>query len=456
MSETPPGDTYSFRDVLSNRPLLLALGAVFLGLCLLTIFAILLLRGVGGVGDEGDVTPFPSPVAEGATDAIITGISGSTSVSLTLNVPTALQIGTERFSVRPEPVQADGTWDPEVGEDTTALWVYGTLINYVVGLPDNDENRLMLEGLSAGNEITLSLRDGTQHLFTVTNREIVPTSQTDVFAQNRPSLTLILLRARGDERLVVQADYVADPSASVGEVQGAAGSDVELGETAQLDTLRVTAEEATALYDQTDAPPGFIFYVVDFQVQNAGSAPIDLGGLRFILTDELGNQYAASLQAGQFGAYAPPTGTLPPGQSRQATVGYQIPAGLSTPTLAWIVAREGGTGQIRVVLPFAQSDAASQSTMVSLQGAELSADGTTLLLSGQVTNNGSQPLVVNESNVSMRSDGTIHLMLSTNPAFPWVVPPGQTTPFTVSFQRPAMSEAVFEVANQSFQVSGLR
>lgn len=455
MSETPPGDPYSFRDVLSNRPLLLALGAVFVGLCLLTIFAILLLRGVGGSGEE-EVTPFPSPVAEAGTEAIIVGISGSTTVSLTLNSPTALQIGTERFSVRPEPVQADGTWDPDVGEDTTALWVYGTLINYVVGLPDNEENRVLLEGLSSGNEIALSLRDGTQHLFAVTNREVVPTSQTDVFAQNRPSLTLILLRARGDERLVVQAEYVADPSAAADQTQGTAGREVELGQTAQLDALQVTVEEAAALYDQPEAPPGFIFYVVDFQVQNAGTAPIDLTGLRFVLTDELGNQYASSLQASGFGAYAPPTGTLAAGQSRQATVGYQIPAGLSTPNLAWVVSREGGTGQVRVVLPFAQSDADSQNAVVSLQGAEVSADGTTLLLTGQVTNNGSQPLVVNESGVSMRSDGTIHLMLSTNPAFPWVVPPGQTLPFTVSFQRPAMSEAVFVVANHSFQVSGLR
>lgn len=455
MSETPPSGDYSLRDVLSNRPLLLALGAVFIGLCLLVVFAVLLLRGVGGIGENGEVTPFPSPVAGGATDVIIAGISGSTTVSLTLNAPTTLQVGTERFSVRSEPVQPDGTWDPDVGESETALWVYGTLINYVVGLPDNEENRTLLESLSSGNETTLSLRDGTEHRFAVTNREVVPSTRTDVFAQNRPSLTLILLRAQGDERLVVQADYVADPAAVVGE--GPAGTTVELGEVAQLDTLRVTVEEAAALYDQPGAPSGFIFYVVDFRVQNAGSQPIDLTRLRFVLSDELGNQYAANLQAGQFGAYEPPTSVLAPGQSRQATVGYQIPAGLSAPTLTWNVAREGGTGQIQVVLPFAESDAgASQNAVVSLQSAEISADGTTLLLSGQLTNNGSQPLVVNEAGVSLRSDGTLHLMLSTNPAFPWAVPPGQTLSFAVSFQRPSLGEAVFIVASQPFQLSGLR
>ena len=73
-----------------------------------------------------------------------------------------------------------------------------------------------------------------------------------------------------------------------------------------------------------------------------------------------------------------------------------------------------------------------------------------------MTNNGSQPLLVNETDVTLTANGTVHLILATNPAFPWVVPPGQTVPFTLSFQRPAGAEAIFTLLNRPFQLSGLR
>lgn len=460
MSQTPLRSSERWKELFTGRgPLVIALGAIILGLLLLCVFAILLVRDFrdGDVQQAGEPTPFPSPVQADSDDVIIGGISGSTAISLTVNAPTRLQVGGEQFAVRPEPIEEDGTWEPEVGEGQTGLWVYGTLINYVIGLPDNDDNRNLLENLDAGDELVLTMRDGSAYTFAVTNREYVSRNRTDLFEQNLPGITLILLRARGDERLVVQGDYVVDTSLGTGN--GVASNEVALGETAQLDEIRLTALEATSLFDRPEAPPGFVFYVIDLQVENVGTTPLDLSQLSFSLRDNLGNQYAVNPQATQLrlGTYQPPTGVVPPGSMQQISIAYQIPAGLASPNLTLVVSREGGSGQIQVTIPFAAGEMeAAQTAAVSLQSAEISADGTSITLMGQVTNGGSQPLVVNESAVSLVSNGTVHLMLSTNPAFPWVVPAGQSVAFSVTFQRPAGSEAVFTLLNRPFQLSGLR
>lgn len=458
MSQTPPSNSDRLRELFAGRgPLVVALAAITIGLLLLCVFAILLVRDFRGGDLAGDPTPFPSPVSVGTEDVIIGGISGSTAISLSLNAPTSLRVGGEQFTVRPEPVEEDGTWEPELGEGRSALWVYGTLINYVIGLPDNEDNRALLENLAAGAEIQLTMRDNTQYTFAVTNREYVSRNRTDVFEQSMPGITLILLRARGDERLVVQGDYVVDTSLSA--ENGNAGNEVALGETAQLDQMRLTVTGATSIFDRPEAPPGFAFFVADLQAENVGTAPIDLNRLRFVLQDNLGNQYALNSQATQLGlgSSAPPAGTLAAGQSRQMSIAYQIPAGLASPTLTLIISREGGTGQIQVTIPFTGGqEETAQAATVNLQSAQVSEDGTGLILMGQISNNSSQPLAVNESNVSLTSNGTVHLILSTNPALPWIVPAGQTIPFSLTFQRPASGEAIFTILNRPFQLSGLR
>lgn len=459
MTPLPPSGSPRFRELAAGRtPLLVAVGAILVGLCLLLVFAVLLLRDRDGldVVDGSDPTPFPTAAVSATTEVIVGGLAGGTPISLTLNAPSTLIIGTQTFSIRPEPVAADGSWSPEVGDNQTAAWVYGTLINYVLGLAGSDENQEMLESLAPGSEIVLTLRDGTQHTFAVTSREFVPTSRSDLFAQNLPGITIVLLNAAGNERLLVRGDYVVDTTAG-GAAPPSGGNQVELGEIAQLDNLRLTVTGATSLYDRPEAPAGFIFYLVDLQLENVGTEALDLGQLRFVLRDDLGNQYALNPQGSNLGNNPPPTGAVAPGESRLASLAYQLPSGLTSPTVSLLIGREGGTGQVQVTLPFAGAgEEAAESAAVALQNAQVSDDGTTITLLGQVTNNGSQPLLVNETDVTLTANGTVHLILATNPAFPWVVPPGQTVPFTLSFQRPAGAEAIFTLLNRPFQLSGLR
>ena len=117
-----------------------------------------------------------------------------------------------------------------------------------------------------------------------------------------------------------------------------------------------------------------------------------------------------------------------------------------------------GTGsQVQFNLPFQNSSGEQGQVNVQVQEATVSQDGGSLLVIGQVTNIGEETVVVDVTDVTLvGATGTIFLKLSTNPAFPWTVPPGQTLLFGVTFQRPLGSEATFTVLDQSFQLSGIR
>jgi hypothetical protein len=161
--------------------------------------------------------------------------------------------------------------------------------------------------------------------------------------------------------------------------------------------------------------------------------------------------------AGQLGNNPPFSGAIDANGVRQATVGFQIPSGLTSPVLTVVALRTDTNEAVEVRLPFTPTGSTVQTARVSLAAADVSADGTAVTLSGQVSNDGERPLVVEEGNVSLIDQGTVHLILSTNPGFPWIISPGETIPYTVSFQRPLTSgQAIFTVLNQSFQLTGLR
>jgi hypothetical protein len=123
-----------------------------------------------------------------------------------------------------------------------------------------------------------------------------------------------------------------------------------------------------------------------------------------------------------------------------------------------LVGRVGGTGEVQVILPFAGGgDEAIRAGGVTLQDAEVSEDGTTLTLMGQVSNSGGQPLLVNEK-VTFRcgerygASDALH-----QPGLPMGRAPRterSPSPYPSSARRAA--EAVFTLLNNPFQLTGLR
>jgi hypothetical protein len=441
------------------------IGLAAVGILLICIFGFLLLRSLNqqpdaaataeSDGRSGTPTPFPSDAAGGETaqeEPLVVGVSESSTVTLTLDAPVSLQVNGRSFSVQPQIIQADGVWNPAGLDENSAAWVYGTIINYVLGVADADQNEALLEQLTPDDEIALTTRSGQTHTFTFSGRQTVQPDSRDLFAQTTPGITLVLLQSGSEERLAVQGRYVVPETNNLG------GSDLfELGETAQLGDVQVTLDSATYLPDRPEAPAGFAFFLADYTVQNLGLSALDTSNLEMTLVDELGNQYAVSPVASRLGNFQPLSGFINAGQQVQATIGYQIPVGLSSATLRWRVSYAGDNGQLVFSIPFPGGGASATGTAVSLQDVALSPDGAGLILSGQVTNMSNQPVVVSENDVSLRTeDGSTYLLLSVRPAFPWTAPAGQQVPFTVTYQRPPASTAIFTVLNQPFQLSQLR
>jgi len=437
----------------------------------LSVLVVISLAAVCGLGyslirssqdeSDGQVTgePTPFPVIAGpvpsAGDPIVYGISDSSTVSVTLDVPVTLNISGRQLSVQQETINPDGTWSPPLTNESTTGWVYGSIINYIMALSDSDQNRTLMESLIPGAQMIITTQSGAEFIFEFESSSLVDVNDQTIFRQLTPAMTLILMEAGENQRLVARGRYLLTESS--GGTDGS-GSIVGVGETAQLSNVQVTVTGVTYHPNDPNAPTGFSFFVVDFQILNTGPTALDVSQLQLTLVDEVGNQYALNPVASQLGVNAPLTGGfLNAGDSLSVSVGYQVPDGLISSSVTLTVVRRDTGDQVQVNIPYSGSNAA-QSTTITLQSATVSADLTSMTLVGQINNNGDQTVVVTQENVTLRTpDGASYLLLATNPPFPWTVPAGQTLQYAVTFQTPLNTDtAVFTVLNQPFQLTNLR
>ncbi|MCZ7668960.1 MAG: DUF4352 domain-containing protein [Chloroflexi bacterium] len=261
---------------------------------------------------------------------------------------------------------------------------------------------------------------------------MVPPNNRDIYNQQSPGATLILTDGQEEERLVVRGRYVVSETASNFQA-----NTCEVGEVCQVGNLQLVVTGVSYDPSQGNAPDGFAFYRVDYQVENVGGAAINTSNLKLSLTDDIGNQYALSPVASQSGNYPVLSGPLNVGQILQATAGYRIPQGLESQTVQWVITDAETGAQIQVVIDFGGGSGAAAQTSITLIGATISDDQTALLMDGQITNLGAQPVVVNQRDLSLRTgDGASFLLLATNPSF-LDRAPGQTLQFFCALSEPA-------------------
>ncbi len=411
-------------------------------------------EAAGSTPGSGEPTPFPvaGGGVVGSDDAIIMGISGSTTVSVTLDSPTELSLGEKSFIVSSQTINPDASWSPGVTDDNMAGWVHGSIVNYIMALNSSEQNRTLLDSLIPGSQIVMMTESGGQFLFEFEQKRLLPTEDRTIFQQNSPGITLVMLDESNSQNLVINGRYIINETNS-----GNQGGSVELGEPTQLGDLQITVTGATYVPNSPQAPSGFAFFLVDFRVQNVGLTAVDVNNLQLVLVDEIGNQYALNPIASQIGSNPALTGGfLNAGGSLDASVGYQIPAGLVSTSLQWVVIDRSTGARTQVRIPFTGDNAAQFST-ITLQSVQISTDGNNINLAGQIINQGNQPVVVTPSDVSLRtSDGAAYQLLSANPPFVWTAPPGETTQYAVTYQRPNLDTAVFTVLNQPFQLNNIR
>ncbi len=443
-------------------PQLLLLSAFgLLALLLVCIFGVLLLDPLGRSGnDSADSSGSPaltdtggqSPVSQYDESNSIVIFDGNSSLSIDVDPPNSLDLGGATIPAKAQFVSEAGEWNPSSVDGQVAEWVYGTVVNPVFGLSGSSENELLLQKLIPGDRISINYNSGEQREYFITGRELVPLEDNTLFAQNRPGVTLIWLgNANSGSRLVVYGDYTL-PDATADEV--ASSRTAVTGDPVTFGNLVMTANDSRIDGSAGTAPPGFAVFLVDFLVENQGNNVIDSGLLRISLKDQQGNQYSSNSAANLNGTFPTLTGFINPGDTKQATAAFQIPAALTGDSVEWHVNRVDIPGEVVVGLPFGGSDTAVASVL--LTAADVSPEGSTIVVSGSVTNGGSQSFQVNASDVSLEGSGTVYLVFSTTPGFPWNVPPGQTVNFALSFQRPQGSSATFTLLGDSFELNGIR
>ena len=446
-------------SILAGRaPIVVLVGLIIVSLLAICSLGYFLLRPAGEESSEttpnsGEPTPFPvAGGAIGSDDAIVMGISGSTTISVTLDSPAELSLGGKSFAVSSQTINPDASWSPGVSGENTAGWVHGSIVNYIMALDGSDQNRTLLDSLIPGSQIVMMTEGGGQFLFEFEQKRLVSTEDRTIFQQNVPGITLVMFDEGSGQNLVVNGRYIISDTNS-----GSQGGSVELGEPTQLGDLQITVTGATYVPNSPQAPPGFAFFLVDFRVQNVGLTAVDVNNLQLVLIDEIGNQYALNPIASQIGSNPALTGGfLNAGGSLDASVGYQIPSSLVSSSLQWVVIDKVTGARTQVRIPFTGDNAAQFST-ITLQTVQISTDGNNMNLTGQIINQGNQPIVVTPSDVSLRtSDGAAYQLLSANPPFVWTAPPAQTIQYSVTYQRPNLDTAVFTILNQPFQLTNIR
>jgi len=462
MSEESQNETTSSGFLSGRLPIFLLIGLVVISLLAVCGLGYALFQSAGDKETDSETaepTPFSSaggsnPTGAAGGDAIVYGISDSSTVSVTLDVPLTLSMKGRDLAVQTLTINPDGTWAPSISGEDSVDWVYGSIVNYIMGLTPTGENKAMLESLIPGDQMIITTQSGAEFVYEFESSSLFAVNDQSSFSQLTPGLTLALLEEGEDQRLIAKGRYLVTESAGTGD---SSGQPIGVGDTAQLSDLQVTVTGVSYLPNDPNTPPGFAFFIVDFQIFNAGTTAIDISRLQLTLIDEVGNQYALNPVASRLGEYAPLTGGfLNAGDSLPVSVGYQVPDGLVSTSVTLTVKRTDTGEQVLVNIPFSGSNAA-QNTTVILQSVEVSADLASMNLIGQIINNGDQPVVVTQEHIWLRTpDGSSYLMLSTNPAFPWTIPPTQTLQYAVTFQTPLGTDtAVFNVLNQSFQLTNL-
>jgi hypothetical protein len=377
--------------------------------------------------------------------------SGDVEVSIAL--PVSLTVKDTAFLVEPI-VPENEAWSYPPDRSGTAVWVCGTVVNYIVGLEPTPENEALVNDLTPGDEIRLELTSGSVLPFRFAGRGEVTAGAGATLAQQQPRLTLVL--PRGDTWETATADYVAEAESM--ELPPPEAS-AQPGQPVQVDDARVTVTRGH-VQRTDDLPPGTTYYLVEFSVENEGEAPLAVDRFSMKLRDSMGNTYLLSPPASEAGEFGPLGGEIAPGASAQGSAGYLVPDPLPTGPLIWTFSPRAGSGaQASVSIPYegeAGGEPSPARANVVVDDAFFSTDGNTLIIEGEVQNTGTAPLTVEEADVSLSSSAGLGELIMAAPPLPWTFEPGETRVIELQYQRPDASTVLLEFLGYSFEIDGLQ
>ncbi|MCX7683374.1 MAG: DUF4352 domain-containing protein [Anaerolineae bacterium] len=395
------------------------------------------------------VTASPLPVPPVSCEVIIS----NGTVQVAASPPVSITAGGR--SLRVATFNPDAGWSYPAGYTGVAAWACGTVVNYVIILEGNAENEALLSGLRPGDEIGMRLSSGTTLLFRFIERRETTAGDPRALEQVRPRVTLIM--EKEGRWQVATADYVS-------EVEGAqpqAGIPAQPGQPVRIGEVQVTLLKGYPLQRQGDLPPGTMYYLIEFSLQNIGAASLDADTFNMQLQDSVGNVYLPSPQAAALGENGPLAGAIAPGTTVQGTVGYLVPETMAGPTLSWIFA-PGPAAETwaSVNIPYqpALTPSAPAQAEVTLNedSTFLSSGGSLLVIGGEIRNVGGEPLTVEVDDIKLTSSAGIGELRSAAPPLPWVIEPGQSQIIELQYETPDAPTALLTLLGYSFEIRGLK
>ncbi len=355
-------------------------------------------------------------------------------------LPVTLELERTLYPIVPVTLE-NGRWPVPAHEQQVAVWVYGTVVNYVVGLPHSAAAEAQLGSLTSGDRITLTLSNGTTLLFGAPQAERYPVDAGEPLAQRQPGLTLVLFGGGESNRLVVKARYLPEESPLTGGAQQVGDLELTVLDSGLLETESVQAERRL---------------VVEYRVVNRGATEIDPALFDMVLVDGDGARYALNPEVAAQGEYGPLRLSIPPESSVEGSAGYLVPRDLKPP-LTWVFRPDATTAQAaRFSLPYAPPLAGPPQPEVSLTEAIADRERDVIILGGIIRNRGESALPVTLDNVNLTSSAGAAQLRTSTPVLPWTVGPGGEQRFELQFSWPAgVSSVLLDLYGFTFEIEGL-
>ncbi len=443
-----------------DRRQLLLLSIVSGAILLFVAVAILVYLGLRGTRQPTPETPTPTERVEPTATTVASPVpvvdcetiisSGDVEVSVAL--PVSLTAKGSIYPVEPIVPQSD-TWVYPSGQSGKAVWVCGTVVNYVIGLEPTAQNEELISSFTPGDDIMLRMSSGAVLHFRFVERRSVPPGGESALSQQKPRLTLVLPNRESWQ--VASADYAAEAESMATPPPEASARP---GEAVQIGQARVTMRRGY-LEQADDLPQGTAYYVTEFSIENVGEESLATDRVSVKLRDSMGNTYLVSPQASETGESGPLSGEIQPGASVQGSAGFVVPDTLPSGELMWVFSLRPDAGQVSIAIPFegeGDADSGVPQPQVTINDAFLGDGGSILVIEGEIQNLGTQPLIVERADVTLSSSAGTGDLVTEAPPLPWTIQPGELQVIELQYQRPDASTVLLELLGYSFEIGGLQ
>ncbi len=353
-------------------------------------------------------------------------------------LPNQLDLAGQNFSVIPATPE-QGRWPVPEKRLDAAVWVYGTVINYVIGLPYTSTTASLLSGLGAGEHITLTLDNGTSLVFGAPQAQRIAANDLSPMSQQQPGLTLVMLGSSQADRLVVRARYLPEEGSTSAGRQ-------------RVDGLLVEVLKSGVVQDTGDTRQ----FLVEYSVNNTTAQPVNPDFFDLVLESGDGQRYALNPEVTTLGEHGALQGAIESGESAIGSAGYLIPRD-TRPPLTWIFrADPNSSNSIRHVLAYEAPLPRPAEPVVELSSAFADGARNLIVINGVVRNAGETALTVTLEDIGLTSSAGNSTLQASTPLLPWTIEGAQIQSFEVQFSRPAnVNSVLFEILGFSFQIEGL-